>query len=148
VADAPYRLERFVAAQQESYTRALAEIRAGAKQSHWMWFIFPQIAGLGTSATARHYAIGSLAEARAYLAHPLLGPRLRECVVALGSLPPQPEKAFGPVDAMKLRSSLTLFAEAAADEPVFQATLHRWFGADGADTRTLRLLNGAGKASF
>ena len=129
-------LERFVDAQDGVYDRALGEIRAGDKTSHWMWFVFPQIDGLGHSAMARMYAIASLAEARAYLEHPVLGVRLRECVEAIpdGSA----DAMFGSVDAMKLRSSLTLFAEAGrADEP-FAPALARLFGS--ADVATLRLI--------
>ncbi|WP_076070169.1 DUF1810 domain-containing protein [Sphingomonas montana] len=129
-------LDRFVAAQDGVYDRALGEIRAGAKTSHWMWFVFPQIAGLGHSAMARTYAIASLDEARAYLDHPVLGARLRACVAAIpaGSA----EAMFGSVDAMKLRSSLTLFAEAGGAGEPFAAALARLFG--GADDATLRLL--------
>ena len=123
----PFDLERFVAAQADTFDAALAEIRRGTKRSHWMWFIFPQIAGLGTSAMAQRYAIGSLDEARAYLDHPVLGTRLRDCVAALQDLPRTNAQAvFGPVDAMKLRSSLTLFIEAGAG-PLFGAALGRWF---------------------
>ncbi|MGJ0237490.1 DUF1810 domain-containing protein [Novosphingobium fluoreni] len=129
-------LHRFVAAQAQTYADALAEIRAGAKRSHWMWFIFPQIAGLGHSAMAQRYAIASLDEARAYLAHPLLGTRLRECVSALNSLETTTaERVFGTIDAMKLRSSLTLFEAAGAD---FGGTIDRWFG--DRDSQTLALL--------
>ena len=134
----PFDLARFVEAQRDVYDRALAEIRAGAKQSHWMWFIFPQLAGLGSSPMAIRYAIGSLAEARAYLDHPLLGARLRDCVAALQALgPTKAEAVFGTVDAMKLRSSLTLFARARGGE-AFEAALARWFG--GEDAATVRLL--------
>jgi uncharacterized protein (DUF1810 family) len=126
----PFDLERFVAAQAGSYDAALAEIRRGAKRSHWMWFVFPQIAGLGRSDMARRYAIGSIREARAYLAHPLLGSRYRECVSALQDLEGgDPVLVFGPIDAVKLRSSLTLF-EAASAEPLFAAALARWFGGE------------------
>lgn len=111
----PYDLDRFGTAQAGSYETALAEIRRGAKRSHWMWYIFPQIAGLGRSEMAQRYAIQSLDEARAYLAHPVLGARLRECVAALQDLiGTTAEAVFGAVDAMKLKSSLTLFAEAGA----------------------------------
>jgi uncharacterized protein (DUF1810 family) len=134
-------LERFVEAQAPVYATALGEIRRGAKRSHWMWFIFPQLAGLGRSATAQHFAIGSLDEARDYLAHPVLGARLRECVGALQDLTGTDSRTvFGDIDALKLRSSLTLFIEAGAG-PLFSAALERWF--DGAeDQATLRLLNG------
>ena len=131
-----YDLERFVDAQADSYATALAEVRRGAKRSHWMWFVFPQIAGLGSSAMARHYAIQSLEEARAYLAHPVLGTRLREITGALQDLPPSaPEAVFGAIDAVKLRSSLTLF-EAAGGGALFGATLDRWYGGE-RDAATL-----------
>lgn len=123
-------LERFVAAQDAggSYDEALAELTRGAKRSHWMWFVFPQIAGLGRSATARYFALSSLAEARAYIAHPVLGPRLRECAAALLNLTGRTaEHVLGGVDAVKLRSSMTLFAAAAPDEPVFAEVLDRYF---------------------
>lgn len=138
----PFDLDRFVTAQATSYDSALAEIHRGAKRSHWMWYIFPQIAGLGRSEIARHYAIRSLGEAQAYLAHPLLGPRLLECVAALQALPhTTAENVFGGVDAVKLRSSLTLF-EAAGGNPIFAAAINRWF--DGRrDDATLRLLDEA-----
>ena len=134
-----YNLDRFLAAQQGTFETALGEIRRGQKRSHWMWFIFPQTAGLGRSAMAQTYAIGSRAEARAYLAHPLLGARLRTCVEALQDLEQgSAEDVFGAVDAMKLRSSLTLFSRASG-ERLFAAALERWF--DGAeDHATLRLL--------
>nr|WP_315383670.1 DUF1810 domain-containing protein [uncultured Sphingomonas sp.] len=135
----PYDLDRFVAAQEGSYDTALAEIRRGAKRSHWMWYIFPQIAGLGRSAMAQRYAIASLAEARAYLEHPLLGPRLRDCVSALQDLTSgTAEAVFGEIDAIKLRSSLTLF-EAAGAGPLFAAALDRWFGGT-RDPATLAIL--------
>ncbi|WP_294391010.1 DUF1810 domain-containing protein [uncultured Sphingomonas sp.] len=134
----PFDLDRFVTAQADTYDTALAEIRRGRKQSHWMWFVFPQIAGLGRSATARHYAISSPDEARAYLDHPVLGTRYRESVAALQALPPgSAETIFGSIDAVKLRSSLTLFAEAGR-EPLFADALHRWFGTP--DDATLRLI--------
>jgi uncharacterized protein (DUF1810 family) len=130
-------LERFVEAQDGVYDTALAEIVAGDKRSHWMWFVFPQLAGLGSSATAQRFAIGDLAEARAYLAHPVLGPRLLECTYAVlkhdGQFFPYP-------DDLKLRSSMTLFARAAADPAPFEAVLDRFYG--GPDERTLRLLGG------
>src|ERR1700722_6107340 len=112
----PWRLERFVTAQDRggTYQRALAELRRGAKASHWMWFVFPQVAGLGNSAMAREYAISSADEARASLAPPVLGPRLREGArVVAGTAGRSAEAIFGPVDALKLRSSVTLFATAA-----------------------------------
>jgi uncharacterized protein (DUF1810 family) len=140
--DDPYRLQRFVDAQDQAstYDHALQELRSGRKTSHWMWFVFPQIAGLGSSAMARSYAIGSLAEAQAYLDHPLLGPRLLESARALldhGGTP-APE-ILGEVDAVKLRSSMTLFARAAPGEPLFQSVLERFFGG-AADPETERRL--------
>jgi uncharacterized protein (DUF1810 family) len=134
-------LQRFLEAQGGgTYERALAELRDGRKRSHWMWFVFPQIAGLGRSETARFYAIESLDEARAYLAHPVLGARLLECARALLDIDgTDPEAVMGSIDAMKLRSSMTLFARAAPDEPVFTQVLDRYF--DGrADDATDRLL--------
>lgn len=132
-------LDRFVEAQTLSYPTALAEIRRGAKRSHWMWFIFPQIAGLGQSATARNFAIRSLEEARAYLEHPILGRRYVECVEALQDLTiGDPVAVFGEIDATKLRSSLTLF-EAAEPQALFAAALDRWFAGD-RDSRTLSLV--------
>jgi uncharacterized protein (DUF1810 family) len=130
-------LQRFVEAQERVYGDVLAELRAGRKTSHWMWFVFPQLAGLGRSETARHYAIRDLAEARDYLQHPVLGPRLRECAGIVGDLPTTDAVAvFGSIDALKLRSSMTLFAQVEA-EP-FAAVLDRFF--DGPDSRTLELL--------
>jgi len=126
----PFDLQRFVDAQDRggTYAQALAELRAGAKRSHWMWFVFPQLAGLGRSATAQHYAISGPAEAQAYLAHPVLGPRLRECAAALTGLDTtDPVAVLGGVDAQKLQSSMTLFAAVSA-EPVFGAVLDRFFG--------------------
>ena len=139
-------LERFVMAQDEVYPRALAEIRRGAKRTHWMWFVFPQLAGLGRSAMAQLYAIGGVAEARAYLAHPVLGPRYIECVSALQDLGgSDPGAIFGEVDAMKLRSSLTLF-EAANAHPLFAAALDRWFAGERDDRTLRRVAQAADKA--
>jgi uncharacterized protein (DUF1810 family) len=140
----PYRLARFVAAQDRGgiYQRAVAELRAGAKVSHWMWFVFPQIAGLGLSEMAQHYAIGSLAEARAYLAHPVLGPRLRECARVVADTEGRSADAiFGSVDAMKLRSSMTLFAAADGDrgESVFRALLGKYFDGEADEATVSRL---------
>jgi uncharacterized protein (DUF1810 family) len=124
-------LQRFVEAQEGVYEAALAELRAGGKRSHWMWFVFPQIAGLGRSPMAQRFAIGSLAEARAYLEHPVLGPRLRECAAALTALPgSDPAAVMGGIDAMKLRSSMTLFARADPGEPVFRDVLAQYFGGE------------------
>jgi len=128
--DDPYTPERFVAAQDAdgTYQSALDELRAGFKSSHWMWFVFPQIAGLGHSPTSRRYAISSLAEAAAYLKHPVLGPRLREAAGVLASLKGRSaDQIFGGVDAMKLRSSMTLFHRAAPEEPLFGQVLTRYF---------------------
>jgi uncharacterized protein (DUF1810 family) len=129
--DDPYPLQRFVAAQDAggTYDRAAAELRGGRKASHWMWFVFPQIAGLGYSPTSRTYAITSLEEARAYLAHPVLGARLIECAtILLGLADRTAEQIFGEIDAMKLHSSVTLFRHAAPGEPVFRDVLDRYFG--------------------
>ncbi len=129
----PYDLQRFVAAQDAggTYRRAAAELRNGRKDSHWMWFVFPQVAGLGYSQASRTYAISSPAEARAYLAHPVLGPRLIECAAILAGLPDRTaEQIFGEVDALKLRSSMTLFMRAAPGEPVFRQVLDRYFGGE------------------
>jgi uncharacterized protein (DUF1810 family) len=127
----PFRLGRFVDAQDAggTYARALEELRAGRKTSHWMWFVFPQIAGLGRSPTAREFAISSREEAEAYLAHPVLGPRLLECTRTVAGLPEaDAEAVFGATDAMKLRSSMTLFARVAPAEPAFAQVLERFFG--------------------
>jgi uncharacterized protein (DUF1810 family) len=129
-----YDLERFVKAQGGIYPVALGEIRAGKKRSHWMWFVFPQLAGLGSSPTARTYAIRSLAEARAYLAHPVLGPRLVECVQAANSVRERSAgDIFGYPDELKFRSSLTLFLLAAAAEAKapFQRALDKYFDGQG-----------------
>jgi uncharacterized protein (DUF1810 family) len=138
----PFDLQRFVEAQDSggTYDRALAELRGGRKVSHWMWFVFPQIAGLGRSPIAARFAISGLEEARAYLAHPVLGPRLVESAGALaGQRDRSAVEILGDVDALKLRSSMTLFARAAPDEPVFAAVLERYF--DGqADPETERRL--------
>ena len=137
-------LERFVRAQEGVYPRALAELKAGKKQSHWMWFIFPQVAGLGHSAMAQMYAIASLDEARAYLAHPVLGPRLRECCEAVLAVEGKSaHDIFGSPDDLKFRSSLTLFAQAMPDEPLFQDLLMKFFGGK-PDLATLELLAGRG----
>ena len=134
-------LEHFVEAQEPVYATALAEIRRGAKRSHWMWFVFPQLAGLGRSETARFFGIRSRAEAQAYLDHPVLGRRYMECVGALQDLNiSDPVAVFGSVDAMKLRSSLTLF-EAARPTPLLAAALGRWF-AGQRDSDTVGILEG------
>ncbi len=139
----PHGLSRFVTAQDAfgSYRAALAEIRAGRKTSHWMWFVFPQVAGLGRSPMAQRYAISGAAEARAYLAHPILGPRLRECSAALLELEGRSAiEIFGGIDEMKLRSSMTLFADTDPDGGApFRAVLDRYFGGrpDGATRQIL-----------
>ncbi|MDO8188449.1 DUF1810 domain-containing protein [Conexibacter sp. JD483] len=138
-------LQRFVDAQEAGgvYERALAELRAGRKTSHWMWFVFPQLAGLGRSEMAQRYAIGSLEEARAYLLHPLLGPRLRECCAALlsGAGAAGSEQVLGAIDALKLRSSMTLFARADPAEELFARLLER-FNGGLPDPATVALLAG------
>ncbi|WP_278984181.1 DUF1810 domain-containing protein [Sphingobium yanoikuyae] len=132
-------LARFIEAQAKIYDTALAEIRAGSKRSHWMWFVFPQLRGLGHSPTAHYYGIASLSEARAYLSHPVLGSRYLECVKALQKLGDNdPVAVFGSVDAMKLRSSLTLF-EAVGGSPLLDDALERWFDGE-RDASTLHLL--------
>ena len=136
----PFNLQRFVDAQQPVYRQVSAELRAGRKKSHWMWFIFPQIAGLGQSPTSIFYALSSLDEAKAYLAHPVLGPRLRECAqlgLAVESL--SALQIFGSIDAMKFRSSMTLFAAAAPEEPLFAACLAKYFNGE-RDSATLAKL--------
>jgi uncharacterized protein (DUF1810 family) len=153
-----FDLQRFVIAQHRVYGQVLAELAAGHKRSHWMWFIFPQLRGLGRSETARHYGIVSLAEAQAYLAHPLLGARLRACVALLGRWAGQrsAEAMLGPVDALKLRSCLTLFdaadradehapgaARAAASQPSAFAALLQALFPGGPDEATLALLKAA-----
>jgi uncharacterized protein (DUF1810 family) len=133
-------LRRFVDAQERVYDDAVRELRAGRKTSHWMWFVFPQIAGLGRSPTAQRYAIGSLDEAEAYLAHPLLGERLRECARILAELEGRSaEQVFGGLDALKLRSSMTLFARAAPGEALFADVLAKYFGGE-EDPATLQRL--------
>ncbi len=134
-----HHLERFVEAQATTYATALAELRAGAKRSHWMWWIFPQLAELGRSETARFYAIESADEARAYLAHPVLGPRLVEATEAVTAARGSADAIMGLVDAMKLRSSMTLFASVADDPAVFEAALARFFDGE-RDAATLALL--------
>jgi uncharacterized protein (DUF1810 family) len=136
----PNPLSRFIQAQTATYDTALAELKRGEKTSHWMWFVFPQIAGLGHSPTARLYAIADLAEARAFLAHPVLGPRLIEAVEAINALPGRDAHAvFGSPDDVKLRSSLTLFRAADPEEPAFQQALDKYFGGEG-DPLTLERL--------
>ncbi len=140
----PFSLRRFELAQEHggTYERAIAELRAGRKRSHWMWFVFPQLAGLGHSEMSRTYAIASLEEARAYVAHPVLGARLLECAIALVQLGAvSAQDVLGTVDAVKLRSSMTLFARAAPEHEQFHAVLVKFY--DGAaDPATVRLLSG------
>jgi len=136
----PFDLQRFVAAQDPVYAQVKAELAAGAKTSHWMWFVFPQLKALGRSGTARHFGIASLDEARAYARHPLLGARLRECgriLLALRGF--SALQIFGSIDAMKLRSCLTLFERAAPAEPLWGDLLQRYCGGE-RDAATLQLL--------
>ena len=139
-AQGPHNLARFVDAQRDDYDRALAEIRNGRKQSHWMWYIFPQLAGLGRTPTARRYAISNLEEARAYLAHPLLGPRLRDCAEAALAVPGRTaQQIFGSPDNLKLRSCATLFALVSPPDSPYARLLQRYY--DGQqDSLTLSLL--------
>jgi uncharacterized protein (DUF1810 family) len=143
VSEDRHGLQRFVAAQDDAaiYARALGELRAGRKQSHWIWFVFPQIAGLGQSPMSHAYAIHSLEEARAYLEHPVLGPRLRECCEALLAADPgaSATEILGGIDAIKVRSSMTLFARADPTEPLFQSVLDRFYAGE-PDAETDRLL--------
>lgn len=135
-----FHLERFVEAQQGVYEAVLAELRAGRKRSHWMWFIFPQIRGLGHSSTAQLYALSGLDEAVAFLDHPILGPRLRECTALVNAIrSSSAREVFGPPDDLKFRSSMTLFAQAATDKAVFLQALEKYFGS-APDPRTLQLL--------
>ena len=139
-ADDPFGLQRFVDAHDRMFETALAELSAGRKQSHWMWFVFPQLVGLGRSPTAQYFGIRSLEEARAYLTHPLLGPRYRMAVEAILAWAGRKEAAaiLGEIDAMKLRSSLTLF-EVASGDPLFARALKSFF--DGPDPASLQLLD-------
>ncbi|MFZ1994115.1 MAG: DUF1810 domain-containing protein [Solirubrobacteraceae bacterium] len=127
----PHGLQRFVSAQEGVYESAIAELRAGRKTGHWMWFVFPQIAGLGMSAMSQRYAIASLAQARAYLEHPVLGPRIAECArILVEGGERSAEQIFGGIDAVKLRSSMTLFARATEDDSVYDAVLDQYFGGE------------------
>jgi uncharacterized protein (DUF1810 family) len=143
--DDPFDLQRFLDAQDDdgTYDRALAELRDGRKRTHWMWFVLPQVAGLGRSPTAQRFAVSGLDEAAAYLAHPVLGPRLVACCRALAGLATtDADDVLGPVDGQKLRSSMTLFARASPAEPIFGQVLDRYF--DGTeDDATVRLLAGS-----
>ena len=135
-----HNLARFVDAQDRVWPQVLAELRAGRKTSHWMWFVFPQIAGLGNSPMSQHYAISGLEEARAYLGHPVLGPRLRACAAASAAIEPgQIERAFGAIDTIKLCSSMTLFELADPSDPVFKDVIERHF-AGARDAATLARL--------
>ncbi|WP_420391442.1 DUF1810 domain-containing protein [Acuticoccus sp.] len=139
VAD-PYDLARFVTAQEGDFERACAELEAGAKRTHWMWYVFPQLQGLGRSAMAERYAIADVGEARAYLNHPVLGPRLRTAVeAAMRSSERDPSRLFGSPDDLKFRSSLTLFAAADPTETVFEDALTAFYGGE-ADGDTLERL--------
>ena len=136
----PHDLNRFVQAQEGVYDRAVAEVRAGRKRTHWMWFVFPQLDGLGSSSTARHYAIKSPAEAEAYLRHPVLGPRLVECCEAAAGVEGRTaHEVFGAPDDLKLRSCATLFARVSPAGSVFERVLEKYFGGE-PDPATLRLL--------
>jgi uncharacterized protein (DUF1810 family) len=138
--DDPFDLQRFVDAQDRVYDRVVAELRAGAKRSHWIWFIFPQLTELGHSSTARLFGIGSLAEAQAYLAHPVLGVRLRDCTRLVAAIEGASiDEIFGWPDNLKVRSSMTLFAQATSDNADFLAVLDIFFGGE-QDPRTLELL--------
>jgi uncharacterized protein (DUF1810 family) len=140
IVDDPFNLKRFLDAQNPVYARACSELKAGEKRSHWMWFIFPQIAGLGYSAMATTYAIGSLEEAKAYLEHPVLGPRLIECTELVNGISGRNiNDIFGYPDDLKFCSSMTLFAKAAPDNPTFTQAIEKYFGGK-YDQRTEELL--------
>ena len=142
----PHDLSRFLDAQAPVIAAVRAELSAGQKRTHWMWFVFPQLAGLGLSPTAQHYAIADLDEARAFLAHPVLGPRLVELTETVNGVEGKSAHAiFGSPDDLKFRSSMTLFAEAAPDEPAFHEALTKFYGAE-PDPRTLELLSRTGRA--
>jgi len=135
----PHDLARFLEAQRSIYEQAFEELRRGRKTSHWMWFVFPQLEGLGRSPTARRYAIRSLDEARAYLEHPVLGERLRECARVVAETADPPEVVFGGVDALKLRSSMTLFARAVPEESVFTDVIDRHYDGEPDELTERRL---------
>jgi uncharacterized protein (DUF1810 family) len=140
VVDDPFDLERFVNAQDSVYNSVCAELRNGRKSSHWMWFIFPQVRGLGSSEMAEKFAIASRAEAQAYLDHPVLGPRLRECTALVNQIEgPSVEEIFGYPDNLKFRSSMTLFANVSPGDRVFGDASEKYF-AGNSDARTLELL--------
>jgi uncharacterized protein (DUF1810 family) len=139
----PYNLTRFVQAEGPDYEQALAEIRAGQKRSHWMWYVFPQFKGLGSSPTSMHYAINNAGEAAAYLAHPLLGPRLLECAESALRIENRSAlQIFGSPDDMKLRSSATLFASVSPEGSVFHRIIEKYFEGE-RDVRTIELLSRA-----
>jgi uncharacterized protein (DUF1810 family) len=140
----PFDLQRFVRAQEGVYETALVELQHGQKRSHWMWFVFPQIEGLGHSETARYFAVTSLEEARQYLRHPVLGRRLAECAQTLLAVSGRSaSQIFGYPDDLKLKSSMTLFAQAAGPGSVYEQVLDRYFGSE-ADDRTLQILEQMG----
>src|SRR5262249_7688073 len=142
-ANDPYDLDRFLRAQEGDFERALGEIRSGRKRSHWMWYVFPQFAGLGFSPTSQHYSIKSVEEARAYLNHPVLGVRLRECTeAALGIAGRSATDVFGSPDDSKLRSCATLFASVSPPGSVFEQLLDKYYGGL-RDEKTIRLLEAA-----
>lgn len=136
----PYNLDRFVQAQASDYERALGELRAGRKRTHWMWYILPQLQGLGSSQMSTFYGIKSVAEVRAYIAHPLLGRRLKECVAAMNALPGvSATQVLGDVDAAKFRSCLTLFSQVEGQQSLFGQALNRYYQGE-PDRQTLALL--------
>lgn len=137
----PFHLQRFVDAQAAEYREVLAELRAGRKRSHWIWYIFPQLQGLGRSSASEYYGIGSIEEGRAYLRHPVLGPRLIECTELVNRIESSSvDEIFGYPDNLKFRSSMTLFAQAAKEGSVFLAALEKYFGGE-QDARTVELLH-------
>ena len=138
--DDPFHLARFIDAQRNDYSQAVAELRAGRKRSHWIWFIFPQLKGLGRSPTSEHFGVASLDEARAYLAHPILGPRLEECTRLVNQIEGSSiDQIFGFPDNLKFRSSMTLFSHAAPNNAIFSAALDKYFAGE-PDPRTIELL--------
>ena len=138
--DDPFDLERFMQAQAGTYAQALAELHSGRKRTHWMWFVFPQLVGLGHSARSQRFGITGLGEAEAYLAHPVLGARLRECSDVVAASTVSAHDLFGSPDDLKLRSCMTLFAAADPAEPLFDAVLRRYYGGE-PDARTLAMLH-------
>ena len=139
--EVPFDLSRFVEAQAKDYSRALAELRAGKKQTHWIWYVLPQLRGLGSSSMANFYGVGSVQEAEAYLAHPVLGSRLRECVAAMNALDAlSAVQVFGQIDAAKFRSCLTLFRSVDPNDAIFSEALDKYF-AGVPDEKSIALLN-------